>query len=562
MLICGLKLTHDGTVAVVADGRLLFSVELEKLANNRRYSVLSNLDQVLEILAGQGLDAADIDAFVVDGWQAPDGAPYATLPVTADDTRFELSAAPYHERVSGNAPRHRYRFDGLRLGGQALRYSSYHHATDHLLSAYCTSPFAQRQEDALVLVWDAGMLPHLYHVSGKDAEITAQPPLFPLAGSAFAYLAAQLPPFHRDTTGMNAEDRQRSHLEVAGKAMAYAGLGRDEPAAYPMFDRLWDAIGAVTLETPLLLAEQIVRRRDELFPGLSDADLICSYQAYLGEQLLTSMKSRLADNAGEPPNLCLVGGCALNIKWNSALRRSGLFRDIWVPPFPNDTGVALGAACAELVHTGGTAALQWDVYAGPQLTTGPVPSGWTASTCDEEALGRLLHDTGEPVVYLTGRAELGPRALGNRSILAAPVRASMKNLLNDIKDRAPYRPVAPVCIEDRAPEIFDPGVPDPYMLFDHRVRPQWTERIPAVMHVDGTARLQTITAAQHPSLVRVLTAYERSSGVPVLCNTSANLKGRGFFPDVASAVRWGGTPYVWSDGVLYRRRGDAGPATP
>jgi carbamoyltransferase len=209
-----------------------------------------------------------------------------------------------------------------------------------------------------------------------------------------------------------------------------------------------------------------------------------------------------------------------------------------------------------MCHAQGVGDLAWDVYSGVSLEVGPVPSGWAASACDEAGLARLLHETGEPVTCLVGRAELGPRALGNRSILAAPVRAEMKDRLNEIKGRAPYRPVAPVCLESEAPAIFDPGTPDPYMLFDHRVRPEWVNRIPAVLHVDGTARLQTVNAGQNPIMVRVLEEYRRLSGIPVLCNTSANLKGRGFFPDVASAVRWGGTRYVWSDGVLYRPAGD------
>jgi carbamoyltransferase len=108
-----------------------------------------------------------------------------------------------------------------------------------------------------------------------------------------------------------------------------------------------------------------------------------------------------------------------------------------------------------------------------------------------------------------------------------------------------------MCLEERAPEIFDPGTPDPYMLFDHRVRESWVDRIPAVLHLDGTARLQTV--APGSLAYEIVTAYEKRTGIPVLCNTSANYPGKGFFPDVASACKWGGTPFVWSEGVLYRR---------
>jgi carbamoyltransferase len=127
----------------------------------------------------------------------------------------------------------------------------------------------------------------------------------------------------------------------------------------------------------------------------------------------------------------------------------------------------------------------------------------------------------------------------------------MKGRLNAIKNRVDYRPVAPICLVDRAEEVFVPGTPDPFMLFEHRMRPGWAERVPAVVHLDGTARLQTIDAHSGLAASRILTAYAEISGVPVLCNTSANFEGRGFFPDVASAVRWGQTRYIWSDGLLY-----------
>ena len=199
----------------------------------------------------------------------------------------------------------------------------------------------------------------------------------------------------------------------------------------------------------------------------------------------------------------------------------------------------------------GHTALEWDVYSGPRAAIGDMPAGWTAQPCDERQLAELLHQGGEPVTVINGRAEIGPRALGNRSILAPATNPGMKEQLNRIKDRASYRPVAPICLTSRAAEVFTPGGSDPFMLFEHRTRPGWGERIPAVLHLDGTARLQTVDASASSATGRIISHYEQISGIPVLCNTSANLNGRGFFPDVASAARWGGTRYVWSDGTLY-----------
>ncbi len=123
-----------------------------------------------------------------------------------------------------------------------------------------------------------------------------------------------------------------------------------------------------------------------------------------------------------------------------------------------------------------------------------------------------------------------------------------------MKEREHYRPVAPICLEEFAPDIFSPGTPDPYMLFDHDVRAEWRERIPAVVHLDGTARLQTVPRDADPTIRSVLEAYHAISGIPVLCNTSANRKGSGFFPDVRSALEWGKVSYVWSGGMLYQKQ--------
>jgi carbamoyltransferase len=197
--------------------------------------------------------------------------------------------------------------------------------------------------------------------------------------------------------------------------------------------------------------------------------------------------------------------------------------------------------------------LEWSVYSGPGVIANSPAEGWQGRDCSLEALARLLHETGEPVVFLNDKAELGPRALGNRSILAAATSPDMKTTLNEAKKREGYRPVAPICLAERAAEVFLPGIEDPYMLFDHRVRQEWVDRVPAIRHLDGTARVQTVGRHNNPQVYTLLKAYEALSGVPLLCNTSANYNGSGFFPDVYSATNWGGVNYVWCDGQLYQK---------
>ncbi|MCA9875162.1 MAG: hypothetical protein KC441_15940 [Anaerolineales bacterium] len=127
--------------------------------------------------------------------------------------------------------------------------------------------------------------------------------------------------------------------------------------------------------------------------------------------------------------------------------------------------------------------------------------------------------------WFQGRLEFGPRALGARSILASPIPADMQDRLNEIKDREDFRPVAPVVIEEEAPNWFAGAGPSPYMLFVYDVRPEVAERIPAVRHVDGTARIQTVNRQQHPLYYDLLQAFQARTGVPVLVNTSLNTRG-------------------------------------
>ncbi len=133
----------------------------------------------------------------------------------------------------------------------------------------------------------------------------------------------------------------------------------------------------------------------------------------------------------------------------------------------------------------------------------------------------------EIVGWFQGRSEFGPRALGQRSLLAHPGREDNLERLNAVKGRESFRPVAPMVLAERAPEVFARGPqPSPYMLFVHDVDPAWRERLPAVTHVDGTARIQTVDHADHPLLAAVLADFERRTGLPAVVNTSFNTAGR------------------------------------
>ncbi|RXG89108.1 nodulation protein NodU [Bradyrhizobium zhanjiangense] len=554
MRICGIKLTHDGAIAVVEDGRLVFCTEQEKRGNGPRYQSVENLDAVALALAEHGLDPRDIDQFVIDGW---DGEIESQFQVLSGAVPIALKGAPYVERHAEGLLDSVDGF-GLILGGKVFPYKSYPHVTGHVASAYSTSPFADAGKPAFCLVWDGCIFPRLYYVEPRGARLIAS--LFPMIGHAYAAAGLHFGPYRQP-------NRSSWDLGIAGKLMAYIALGSVDESIVAVFQELYEKRFAADTEqarryrAEINNAEASLAAMHDFFEASSlrltakrAEDVLASFHVFVERLLVKEMAMVLLQHSSLPGarNLCIAGGCGLNIKWNSALRATGLFDDVWVPPFPNDSGSAIGAACGAMAAQNGFGPLEWSVYSGPALQDSELPPDWEAAPCSLRELAAILADD-KPVIFLSGRAELGPRALGGRSILAAPTSPAMKDHLNDIKRREHFRPVAPICLEDRAPEIFSPGTPDPYMLFDHQTRAEWRDKVPAVVHLDGSARLQTISRNSPHKIAELLVEFEKLTGIPLLCNTSANLHGRGFFPDAAAACHWGRVEHVWCDGLLWTK---------
>lgn len=293
-------------------------------------------------------------------------------------------------------------------------------------------------------------------------------------------------------------------------------------------------------------------------------DLAASLQAAL-ERTVLELARWLHAESGEPC-LALAGGVALNCLMNARLRDEGPFEQVWVQPAAGDAGTSLGAALwiDAIQRRGGDApppapasdglpaaqalpereplaprlhALR-DVYLGPAwsddeieqlLTWAKLPyRRFDDMHAKAQAAAQLLAD-GRVIGWFQGRMEFGPRALGARSILASPLDAAMQARLNEYKDREDFRPVAPAVLEDALPYWFeaarDNGRRSPFMLFTYRVKPEQAARIPACCHVDHTARIQTVDADANPDFDALLRAFEALTGVPVLVNTSFNVRG-------------------------------------
>jgi carbamoyltransferase len=233
-------------------------------------------------------------------------------------------------------------------------------------------------------------------------------------------------------------------------------------------------------------------------------------------------------------SLCMAGGVALNCVMNARIRDRAPFREIWVQPAAGDAGTALGAAMWVDSRQRGGNERRWEMthaLLGPQYDDAEIESFLTWSKLPFRRLSNVAEETADILAqdkvigWFQGRLEFGPRALGARSILASPIHPEMQARLNEIKDREDFRPVAPVVLEEEAPKWFKGARQSPFMLFVFDVRPEKADRIPAVRHVDGTARIQTVNREQNAPYYDLLKAFEARTGVPVLVNTSFNTRG-------------------------------------
>ncbi len=292
-------------------------------------------------------------------------------------------------------------------------------------------------------------------------------------------------------------------------------------------------------------------------PGGFEQDLAASIQV-VTEEIILRLARHIHERTGEE-NLCLAGGVALNCVANGRLLREGPFRRLWIQPAAGDAGGSLGAALFGCHEIAGRARApdpsdsQQGSLLGPGFTDEEARSALESAGAifrsfpDEQALvdetARLLAD-GLVVGHVEGRAEFGPRALGQRSILGDPRDPSMQRRMNlAIKFRESFRPFAPAVLEGHESDFFDLSTPSPYMLFtaplrrDLRNTPAETSPLPAVTHVDFSARIQSVSAARSPRFHRILSAFHRLSGCPVLVNTSFNIRGEPIVNTPAEACR-------------------------
>jgi carbamoyltransferase len=539
MITLGVNYTkmHDSSACIVRDGELLFAIAEERVSRIKH-------DAGFPRLAIQAcLDFARVRADQLDevcfGWTtagpgfrhdlkclATGGLPFTYLNVLTTTLHF---LSTWHQE--GGAKAFRQSFGDVKA---RIRFVDHHLA--HAISTYAYSGF----EDAAVVVMDgrgAWEATSIWHGSqGRLQHVLTIP--FP----------DSLGLFYSEFTAYLGFQRNSDEWKVMGLApYGEPGVNLDafiDPEAAPYrvkARRLFgNGNGSFSSVTPLLGAarepeSEIEARHKNIAYAVQDA---C--------ELAMMSVVRMGVEKTRCRNLCLAGGVALNSKGNGRIAASGLVDKIFVQPAASDDGVALGAALAPYMDNGGrlpNKAMR-HAYLGPAFDDSAIETALRTYKLSYTRLDDLaataaeLVSQGKILGWFQGRMEFGPRALGSRSILADARDPEMNAKVNNaVKFREWWRPFAPSLKKEAASEYLESATDSPFMILTAQVRPEKRAVIPSVTHVDGSARPQTVEKEINPLYWRLLDEFEKRTGVPVIMNTSFNLRGEAIVHTPTDAVR-------------------------
>lgn len=532
MQILGLvTFTHDTGTALLKDGEIISVLEEERHTRHKHTQTFPKLS-LATAMGADGRGLADVDV-ITTPWDPQRlrrtfaAAVFGQLPASLNLIRDSSHTSQDGGVVAMNLL---LRF-GLKRNFPWQRVPPIVNVGHHESHAamYFVSPF----DDATVLVMDG------YGDDASSSVFTAQ-------GNT---LTRQWHGKFFDSLGMVYSLITR-HLgfEVfeEGTVMALAALGTDR-LVEPMRDIVhltpdgkfnvnmsyfdYDRYGMLRPFKPKFVETFGQPRKRGAPLTAHDMDLAFALQA-VAEGVIVHM-AKAARKAHPSRNLVFVGGVALNCVANARLVREAGFDRVWVPPCASDTGVPLGSTlyhyhqtCGHPRRTQLTHAYYGQACDDAAIEKALTASGMSYQRLDDTALiGTVAKDLadGRIVGWFQGRYEIGPRALGNRSILASPIANGVRDVINArVKFREPFRPFAPSVLAERATEFFELDQPDPFMTLAPRVRAGVAGRIPAAVHVDGTARVQTVEQASNPRYHALIATFGELTGVPIVLNTSFN----------------------------------------
>ncbi|MCA3262825.1 MAG: hypothetical protein ING44_12860 [Telmatospirillum sp.] len=490
---------HDAGAALICDGRLVACIEEERLARVKSAPGYIPIGAIEACLAEGGLRIEDIDLVVHPG------ATYEDMPVRIQH---------YLKHYFGHAP----------------KIEMINHQVAHLSSAFYHSGF----ERAMCLSYDAygdRLSAALAFADREGIKVLETRDSDNSLGTFYQIITSYL-------GFMPREDEY--------KIMGLAAYGRPK---YDLSSFLRATPSGYQLERGFLREEPVIRSPSEPFytqklvdllgePRRFNAPLVQRHAdiAFAAQAALEECASALVKHLHsmtQSDALCVAGGIGLNCSANLALRRLPFIKKMFVQPAASDRGLALGCALYAANQEGNKTEPLAHPYYGPTRTNDQILAALRLTgheiveVADPAAEAARQIEQGCIVGWFEGRSEFGPRALGHRSILGDPRSADMKEEINArVKYREEFRPFAPAVLGTRYKEIFDLAEPSPYMTMAVTVKPGWGEKLKATTHVNNTARVQTVDADVAPNYFSLIENFEKLTGVPVVLNTSFNIKGQ------------------------------------
>ncbi|HEY6163129.1 MAG TPA: carbamoyltransferase C-terminal domain-containing protein [Bacteroidia bacterium] len=533
---------HDSAATLLVDDKIAFAVEEERLNRKKHYGGIP-IESIKAALQFSKLKMSDID-HVAFFWKP--SISYSKVPIFLLKYWYHVPSLLREQRnfsVEENLGMLNYLKDMKKLPhtlqqlfpGEKLKFKFHllEHHLCHAASAFYPTPF----DDAAILTidgageWTTSLLAH-----GKGNKIQKLGSVdTPYSLGAFYQAVSRHLGFKL--------------IEGPGKLMGLASYGNAESEEYKKMRKLFALTDAGGFKFDMSYFSYHYTRKtgvSKKFTGLfgpsknegrdwtqKELDVAAAAQ-HIVEDVILHMTCHLK-KVTRSENICIAGGVGLNSVTNGLIAKEGLFKNIFIQPAAGDSGTSMGAALYldHAVLDRKRNFVMDTAFLGPgyadeeyekAIKQFNLPYVKTQKRYAEFAAGKLAE--GKILGWFQGRLEFGPRALGNRSIIANPLVAEMKNVLNArVKFREGFRPFAAIVLEEDCGKYFDSSFPNPYMLVVYNVREEYLGKIPAITHVDNSVRIQTVNKTENPQMRDLLEAFKKETGYSVLINTSFNIKG-------------------------------------
>lgn len=502
---------HDGGASLIVDGKLLFSIEEEKLVRKRHAYDMLPLKSIQACLHYGNLTLDDIDKIVI-GWD------YEKI--------YEMLGKKFISKQEVS----KILFNNEKYANK-IEYLTHHIA--HAYSAFVPSNY----DKALVFVVDGQgeyMATSLYLAdrNKRDMKLLMETPIS--LGYFYAGITQQIG-FKSGEEGKTMGLASYGEPIYCDSLRKFISLDEDKNirCAFKIKKTSKDEEDA-TLEKWEELLSQVIPKRNGKITEIDEniipyANLAESGQKIL-EEIMTGIISKYVKETGVH-KVCVAGGVGLNCPTSSAIEEMKEIESIFIQPAANDGGISLGAAIKGSIDLGDDVDIEMIPYLGPEYSQEEIEQAllqrqynYTRYDNIEPVIAKLLSQN-QIVANFQGRIELGPRALGNRSLLANPEQYDMLIRMNNLKGREVWRPLAPAVLYDKQSEIFNSCIFSPHMTKNFKVLNEAIDKVAAITHVDGTARIQSVTNKYNEIFYNIINEFYNITGIPVVINTSFNVRG-------------------------------------